>query len=55
MVCGAKNDDHTPCREELDSVIEGKDETAVTEEVRSESCLAVDDTRERQSDVNLCR
>ncbi|XP_064902320.1 transcription factor TFIIIB component B'' homolog isoform X1 [Columba livia] len=54
VVCGAKNDDRTPCREESDSVIEGKDETAVTEEVRSESCLPVDDTRERQSDVNLC-
>ncbi|XP_065512690.1 transcription factor TFIIIB component B'' homolog isoform X3 [Caloenas nicobarica] len=54
VVCGANNDDHTPCREELDSIIEGKDETAVTKEVRSESCLPVDGTRERQSDVSLC-
>ncbi|XP_071657966.1 transcription factor TFIIIB component B'' homolog isoform X3 [Patagioenas fasciata] len=54
VVSGTNNDDHTPCREELDGVIEGKDETAVTEEVRSESCLPVDDTRERQSDVILC-
>ncbi|XP_075597255.1 transcription factor TFIIIB component B'' homolog isoform X2 [Balearica regulorum gibbericeps] len=51
-----RNDDgHTTCREELGSVIEGKqDETAVTEEERSESCLSVNDITERESDVNLC-
>ncbi|XP_054665457.1 transcription factor TFIIIB component B'' homolog isoform X2 [Grus americana] len=51
-----QNDDgHTTCREELGSVIEGKqDETAVTEEERSESCLSVNDITERESDVNLC-
>ncbi|XP_076219089.1 transcription factor TFIIIB component B'' homolog isoform X2 [Aptenodytes patagonicus] len=55
MVCDANNDGRTTCREELDSVIEGKqDETAVTEDERSESCLSVDDIMERESDVNLC-
>ncbi|KAM9214235.1 LOW QUALITY PROTEIN: transcription factor TFIIIB component B'' homolog [Leptosomus discolor] len=55
VVCDANNDDHTTCGEELDGVIEGKqDETAVTEEERSESCLPVDDIMERESDVNLC-
>ncbi|KAM7077085.1 transcription factor TFIIIB component B'' homolog isoform 2-T2 [Ciconia maguari] len=54
MVCDANNDGHTTCREELDSVTEGKqDETAVTEQERSESCLSVDDIMERESDVNL--
>lgn len=56
MVCGANDDGHTTCREQLDSVIEGKqDETAVIEDERSESCLSVDDIMERESDVNLCR
>ncbi|XP_075582074.1 transcription factor TFIIIB component B'' homolog isoform X2 [Pelecanus crispus] len=56
MVCDANNDGHTTCREELDSGIEGKqDESAVTAEERSESCLSVDDRMERESDINLCR
>ncbi|XP_074994080.1 transcription factor TFIIIB component B'' homolog isoform X11 [Calonectris borealis] len=56
MVCDANNDGHTTCREELDSVVEGKqNETAVTEEEGSEPCLSVDDIMERESDVNLCR
>ncbi|KAM6105125.1 transcription factor TFIIIB component B'' homolog [Pterocles gutturalis] len=55
VVCDANSGGQTTCREELDSVIEGKqDETAVTEEERSESCLLVDDIMERESDVNLC-
>ncbi|XP_042643499.1 transcription factor TFIIIB component B'' homolog isoform X3 [Tyto alba] len=55
VVCSANNDGHTTCREELDSVNEGKqDETAATEEEGSESCLPVDDIMERESDVNLC-
>ncbi|KAM6289373.1 transcription factor TFIIIB component B'' homolog [Aegotheles albertisi] len=55
VVCDASNNGHTTCREELDSVIEGKqDDTAVTEEERSESSLPVDNTMERESDVNLC-
>ncbi|KAM9262983.1 transcription factor TFIIIB component B'' homolog isoform 3-T3 [Morus bassanus] len=55
MVCDANNDGHSTCREELDSVIEGtQDESAVTEEERSESCLSADDIMERESDVNLC-
>ncbi|KAM6109364.1 transcription factor TFIIIB component B'' homolog isoform 2-T2 [Phoenicopterus ruber ruber] len=55
VVCDVNNDGHTTCREELDSVIEGKhDDAAVTEEERSESCLPVDDIMERESDVNLC-
>ncbi|XP_074667748.1 transcription factor TFIIIB component B'' homolog isoform X2 [Strix aluco] len=55
VVCGAHTDGHTTCREELDSVIEGKQgETAATEGERSESCLPVDDIMERGSDVNLC-
>ncbi|XP_075303413.1 transcription factor TFIIIB component B'' homolog isoform X4 [Opisthocomus hoazin] len=53
-ICDANSDGHTTCREELDSVIEGKqDETAVPEEERPESCLSVDDIMERESDVNL--
>lgn len=56
MVCDANKDDHTSCREELNNVMEGKqDEAAVTEEEGSESCLPVDDIMERESDVNLCR
>ncbi|XP_030325835.1 transcription factor TFIIIB component B'' homolog isoform X2 [Strigops habroptila] len=55
VVCDANKDDHTTCRDKLDSVMEGKqDEAAVTEEERSESFLPVDDTIERESDVNLC-
>lgn len=56
MVCDARNDGHTACREELGSVIEGKQgETAVTEEERSASCLSVGDIMEGESDGNLCR
>ncbi|XP_028943115.1 transcription factor TFIIIB component B'' homolog, partial [Antrostomus carolinensis] len=55
LVCDAYNDGHTTCREELDSVIEGKQgETSVTEEKRSESYLPVEDVMERENDVNLC-
>ncbi|XP_062460457.1 transcription factor TFIIIB component B'' homolog [Pezoporus occidentalis] len=54
VVCDANEDDHATCREELNNVTEGKqDETAVTEEEGSESCLPVDDVMERESDVNL--
>lgn len=56
MVCEENNDGHTTCREKLGSVTEeNQDETAVTEEERSESCLPVDDIMERDNDVNLCR
>ncbi|XP_074876804.1 transcription factor TFIIIB component B'' homolog isoform X3 [Buteo buteo] len=55
VVCDANNDGHTTCREKLSSVTEeNQDETAVTEEERSESCLPVDDIMERENDVNLC-
>ncbi|KAM9251240.1 transcription factor TFIIIB component B'' homolog [Cariama cristata] len=55
VVCDVNNDDHTTCREELDSVIEGKqNETAVTEEERSKSCLPADDIMEGEHDVSLC-
>ncbi|XP_030899450.2 transcription factor TFIIIB component B'' homolog [Melopsittacus undulatus] len=54
VVCGANKDDHTTCREELNNVMEGKqDETAVTEGERLESCLPVNDVMERENDVNL--
>ncbi|XP_051499130.1 transcription factor TFIIIB component B'' homolog isoform X2 [Apus apus] len=54
VVCDAKNDGHTTCREELDSVIEGKRDDTVTEEEGSESSLPVDVMMERESDVKLC-
>ncbi|XP_049650976.1 transcription factor TFIIIB component B'' homolog isoform X5 [Accipiter gentilis] len=55
VVCDANNDGHTTCREKLGSVTEeNQDETAVTEEGRSESCLPVDDIMERENDVDLC-
>ncbi|XP_040976670.1 transcription factor TFIIIB component B'' homolog isoform X3 [Aquila chrysaetos chrysaetos] len=55
VVCDANNDGHTTCREKLGSVTEeNQDETAVTEEERSVSCLPVDDVMERENDVNLC-
>ncbi|KAM6301915.1 transcription factor TFIIIB component B'' homolog isoform 2-T2 [Podargus strigoides] len=56
VVCDANNGGHI-CREELDKEgeTEGKhDETLVTEEEKSESCLLVDNLMERESDVNLC-
>ncbi|KAM4639478.1 transcription factor TFIIIB component B'' homolog isoform 3-T3 [Amazona ochrocephala] len=54
VVCDTIKDDHTTCREELNNVMEGKqDETAVTEEEGSESYLPVDDIMERESDVDL--
>ncbi|XP_053910238.1 LOW QUALITY PROTEIN: transcription factor TFIIIB component B'' homolog [Cuculus canorus] len=53
VVCDA-NDDNTTCTEELDNVIEGKeDETPVTVEESSESCLPVDYIPERESGDNL--
>lgn len=56
MVRDANNDGHTTCRDELVSVIGGKQhEAAVTEEERSESCFPVDDIMETESDANLCR
>lgn len=56
MVRDADNDDHTTCRDELVSVIGGKQhETTVTEEERSESCFPADNIMETESDVNLCR
>ncbi|KAJ7409720.1 B double prime 1, subunit of RNA polymerase III transcription initiation factor IIIB-like protein [Pitangus sulphuratus] len=55
VVHDKSNDSHTTCREELDCGIEGKqDETAVTEEERSESCLPVNDQMEREDCVDLC-
>ncbi|XP_064497038.1 transcription factor TFIIIB component B'' homolog isoform X2 [Pseudopipra pipra] len=55
VVHDTSNDSHTTCREELDCAIEGKqDETAVTEEERSESCLPVTDQMEREGGVDLC-
>ncbi|XP_050184862.1 transcription factor TFIIIB component B'' homolog [Myiozetetes cayanensis] len=55
VVHDTSNDSHTTCREELDCAIEGEqDETAVTEEERSESCLPVNDQMEREDCVDLC-
>ncbi|XP_032531684.1 transcription factor TFIIIB component B'' homolog isoform X3 [Chiroxiphia lanceolata] len=55
VVHDTSNDSHTTCREELDCAIEGKqDESAVTEEERSESCLPVTDQMEREGGVDLC-
>ncbi|XP_009992740.1 PREDICTED: transcription factor TFIIIB component B'' homolog [Chaetura pelagica] len=54
VVCDANNDGHAACREELDSVIEGKQDETVTEEEGSESSLPVDVITERESDVKLC-
>ncbi|KAM4753912.1 transcription factor TFIIIB component B'' homolog isoform 2-T2 [Cyanocitta cristata] len=49
----ASNDGHTTCGE-VDCAIEGKqNETAVTEEERSESCLPVNNQMEREGGVNL--
>ncbi|XP_039422673.1 transcription factor TFIIIB component B'' homolog isoform X2 [Corvus cornix cornix] len=50
----ASNDGHTACGEEVDCAIEGKqNETAVTEEERSESCLPVNNQMEREGAINL--
>ncbi|XP_027738421.1 transcription factor TFIIIB component B'' homolog [Empidonax traillii] len=55
VVHDTSNDSHTACREELVCAIEGKqDETAVTEEERSESFLPVNDEMEREDCVDLC-
>ncbi|KAJ7426852.1 B double prime 1, subunit of RNA polymerase III transcription initiation factor IIIB-like protein [Willisornis vidua] len=55
MIHDPSTDSHTTCREEVDCAIEGKQgETAVTEEVRSESCLTENDQMEREDGVNLC-
>ncbi|XP_071437842.1 transcription factor TFIIIB component B'' homolog isoform X2 [Pithys albifrons albifrons] len=55
MIHDPSTDSHTTCREEVDCAIEGKQgETAVTEEVRSESCLTENDQMEREGGVSLC-
>ncbi|XP_061874936.1 transcription factor TFIIIB component B'' homolog isoform X2 [Colius striatus] len=55
LMCDANNDGHTSHREEQDGITEGKqDETVVTGEEKSESCVLVDDIMEGESDVNLC-
>ncbi|XP_068523634.1 transcription factor TFIIIB component B'' homolog isoform X2 [Anas acuta] len=55
MVCDTNTDDRITCREELDTVIEEKQDGPPTkEEERSQSCLPVDDITERESDPSLC-
>ncbi|KAI6058557.1 Transcription factor TFIIIB component B''-like protein [Aix galericulata] len=55
MVCDTNTDDRITCREELDTVIEEKqDGPPAKEEERSQSCLPVDDITERESDLSLC-
>ncbi|XP_035165086.1 transcription factor TFIIIB component B'' homolog isoform X4 [Oxyura jamaicensis] len=55
MVCYRNTDGHITCREELDTVIEEKqDGPPVKEEERSRSCLPVDDITEGESDLSLC-
>ncbi|KAM9168013.1 transcription factor TFIIIB component B'' homolog isoform 7-T7 [Mergus octosetaceus] len=55
MVCDTNTDDRITCREELDTVIEEKqDGPPVKEEERSQSCLPVDDITEREGDLSLC-
>lgn len=52
----ASNDGHATYGEEVDCAIEGKqNETAITEEERSESSLPVNNQMEREGGVNLCR
>ncbi|OXB61043.1 hypothetical protein ASZ78_014950, partial [Callipepla squamata] len=47
--------DHTVCREELSSVIEGEqNDLPAQEEQRSQSFLPMDDITERESDANSC-
>lgn len=56
MECDTNTDDRITCREELDTVIEEKQDGPPTkEEERSQSCLPVDDITERESDLSLCR
>ncbi|KAM4879502.1 LOW QUALITY PROTEIN: transcription factor TFIIIB component B'' homolog [Sylvia borin] len=55
MIHDASSDDHTACGEEMDCAIEGKpNETALTEEGRSESCSPVNNQMGREHSVNLC-
>ncbi|XP_039945858.1 transcription factor TFIIIB component B'' homolog isoform X2 [Hirundo rustica] len=55
VVNDASSDGHTTCGEEVDCTIEGKqNETAVTEEERSESCIPVNNLMEREGGVSLC-
>ncbi|XP_047907311.2 transcription factor TFIIIB component B'' homolog isoform X1 [Anser cygnoides] len=55
MACDTSTDDRITCREELDAVIEEKqDGPHVKEEERLQSCLPVDDITERESDLSLC-
>lgn len=56
MIHDASSDGDTTCGEEVDCAIEEKEnETAVIEEERTESCLAVNKQMEREGGVNLCR
>ncbi|XP_066037613.1 transcription factor TFIIIB component B'' homolog isoform X2 [Chamaea fasciata] len=55
VVYDASSDGHTTCGEEMSCAIEGKqNETAVTEEERSESYSPVNNQKERERSVNLC-
>ncbi|XP_037979389.1 transcription factor TFIIIB component B'' homolog isoform X2 [Motacilla alba alba] len=55
VIHDASSDGDTTCGEEVDCAIEGKqNETAVTEEERSEACSSVDKEMEREDGVNLC-
>ncbi|XP_066195828.1 transcription factor TFIIIB component B'' homolog [Sylvia atricapilla] len=55
VIHDASSDGHTACGEEMDCAIEGKpNETALTEEERSESCSPVNNQMGREHSVNLC-
>lgn len=56
MIHDASSDGQTTCGEEMDCAIEGKqNETAVTEEERSESCSPVNNQMEKEGRLDLCR
>ncbi|XP_068032094.1 transcription factor TFIIIB component B'' homolog [Anomalospiza imberbis] len=55
VIHDASSDGDTTCGNEVDCAIEGKkNESAVTEEERSESCSPVNNQMERERGVNLC-
>ncbi|XP_031363322.2 transcription factor TFIIIB component B'' homolog isoform X1 [Lonchura striata] len=55
VIHDASSDGDTTCENEVDCAIEGKqNESAVTEEERSESCSPVNNQMEREGGVNLC-
>ncbi|XP_053824916.1 transcription factor TFIIIB component B'' homolog isoform X1 [Vidua chalybeata] len=55
VIHDASSDGDTTCGNKADCAIEGEqNESAVTEEERSESCSSVNNQMERERDVNLC-